>query len=313
MLPLPEDLSLEARALWEIHCSAGRVVPAYEIRREKLAGNVGIAKLNTAMGNLKDAGLIWKKKTQNESGHWSTHYGFTDVGLKIYYLYIGYSPTFSDIRLSDIGDADNNIEINNNKSLEVLRTSNLYAAAGAVKPKGEPMAWEILGDEPKKKPKGRYIEEEVTGAVGKVVDKSAARKAKYAPTKIDKAGSNRSDIPESDWKTKHIVAEFNSLVRGRNVDAQMQLNGEKLSMWMNKMVGQGAQYATLLKAVRLFNSDPRNFYEVGKGKPIWQRFIGYYQTVQGVASAKPVEYRDLEFNEAHERARKLLAGSDDGN
>jgi len=313
MLPLPKGLSLEARAVWEIHCSAGRVVSAADIKDSGLVEGVGITKLNTAMKHLIDEGLIRKEVSQNELGYFYTRWHFTDAGLELYYRYIGYSPTFSDIRLPDSGDADTNMAINSNKSLEVLRTSNLYAAAGAVEPKGNNMAWAMLGEEPEKKPKGRYIDEEVTGAVGKVVDKTAARKAKYTRTKIDKAGSHRSDIPESDWKTKHIVAEFNALVKERGIDAQMQLNGEKLSIWMNKMVKEGAEYSALLKAVRMFTADPRNFHDVGKGAPIWRRFPAYYQTTQGVASAKPVEYRDPEFNEAHERARKLLAGSDDGN
>lgn len=305
MLPIDSDLSVAARAVWELHCSHGRVMPATEIKERKLI-KAGSTVLNRAMKELQSAGYIALAKGQDEFGRHYKKWKLLPKGQKIMDGYMGYIPFtesgYTDIRKPDDGKS-NDISSNSNMSLEVLRTSNLYAAAGAVELKGKPMAWEILGDEipVEKKVKLRHFEEEEVGVVGKVVDKKTQRQAKYKPTKVDRAGKHREDIPEDQWKTKHIVAEFNSLVVEKNLDAQMQLNSEGLASWMNKMVGAGAQYATLLKAIRMFNSDPRNFHDVGKGKPVWQRFIGYYQTVQGVASAKPVEYRDDEFD-AHKAA-----------
>ena len=262
--------------------------------------------LNRSMKELQEAGYIQLKTGRDEHGKVYKKWHILTKGKKLMEGYMGYLP-FTDSGLTVIGFSDDgkvdDTSSNSYKSLEVLRTSNLYVAAGDVQPKGKAMAWEILGDDSKK-----TTDYDETGSMGKVVDKKEARRKKYAPTKIDKAGKHRADVPESEWKTKHIVAEFNSLINERNIDAQMQLNSAGLASWMNKMVSSGAEYETLLKAVRMFNADPRNFHDVGKGKPIWQRFIAYYQTAQGLASAKPVEYRDAEFDEHQARALKLLKG-----
>jgi hypothetical protein len=105
------------------------------------------------------------------------------------------------------------------------------------------------------------------------------------------------------------VAEFYDLVKQAVPNTPDQVNSRYVATWINKKVGEGVQRISLLKAMRMFFEDTRNLHDTGIGKPLWQRFFAYYQTVHGIVnrSSEP-EYSDDDFTNHQEKMLKLLGG-----
>lgn len=169
------------------------------------------------------------------------------------------------------------------------------------------MPWNLDGEETPKKRRPQ-IEDDSSGAVGKVEDKKAMRRAKYGavPTSV----THRTHRSEDTWDSKDLVSEFAALLSGSSAGhLTMQLNARSLALWINQQVGRGATRPQVLAAMRMFFEDPRNLNNAGTGVPIWRRFIAYYQTVEGkVLEEKPV-YMDEQALAHQEKMLKLLGGN----
>ena len=175
------------------------------------------------------------------------------------------------------------------------------------------MGWDLDGEQPKPKKRFRIdAEDDSSGAVGKVEDKKALRQAKYGAKDLESDPlQNRSNKPEADWSTKDLVAEFGALLnRSQARDVPMQLNTQHLSIWINKMVGEGVTRQQMLLAIRMFFEDPRNLNDAGVGVQIWRRFIAYYPTAHGLVTREelPASYVDEEFKTQQDKMLRLLGG-----
>ena len=170
------------------------------------------------------------------------------------------------------------------------------------------MPWNLDGEEtPKKR---SQIDDDASGAVGKVEDKAAMRKAKYGGKAFTTAPlAHRSHKPEEEWSTKDLVSEFASLLNdGPAGHLTMQLNTQQLAIWINQTVGKGATRPQILAAMREFFDDPRTLNNAGTGVPIWRRFIAFYQTVEGKVLEQEIVYMTEQDLAHQEKMLKLLGG-----
>jgi len=314
-LPIPTtnpSLSAVAKAVWGVLATVGRPLSAKEIYESNFLTE-GRGAIRKGMNELQEAGYLAFKRERLDNGTWNPYWEFTEPAKKFVDLFNwGYLPRTED-RNSDVGVSVDISTIDSSKgSLKVLRTLSLYDAQGVVKEKELDMSWSILDDDPqpKKKPKRGQIDDDVVGGIGKIVDKQALRNKKYkrTSTKVEVDNRARSERPEEEWKTGDLVAEFYSLAESKIEGIPAQINGTSLIRWINKLVGQGVPRVTVLKGMRMFFADVRNFHDLGVGLPLWQRFIAYYPTVHGLAAAAPVEYRDDEFEEHQKAMLEMLKG-----
>jgi hypothetical protein len=170
------------------------------------------------------------------------------------------------------------------------------------------MTWNLDGEEEAPKKRG-FTEDLDAGAVGKLEDRQKKLNAKYKrQTKSEHAGRNRKDVPEADWTTTDLIAEFYALADEKAPGVPGQVNQVRMAGWINKQVGLGTERTVILGAIRMFFSDPRMLHDLGVGKPLYQRFFGYYLTVHGVVSKKPTVYEDEDFLAHQEKMLRLLKG-----
>lgn len=285
-------LSLRARGLYALYVETGRVLSAEEISSAVPEGRDAI---RSAMKELKDFGYIKAVKHQI-NGQWRTLLKFTDDGLSG----VGKSGVLSS--LLNTNDISTSLEV-----LEVLRTSNTSTAS---KKEGVDMGWPNL-DENLPKPKRNQIDEDDSGAVGKIIDKKALRNLKYKKTKFESTSQSmqRTERPEELWNANDLVSEFYDLSREHLPGVPGQVNGQSLAKWVNKTISAGATNLSILKAIRIFFADPRLLRDAGIGQPIWRRFIAFYPTIHGIAVqvAEP-EFVDEDFLAHQEKMLKLLEG-----
>ena len=301
-------LSGNARALWMVFATVGRVMSAAEVMESNYMTE-GRDAIRNAMTELKRTGYIKAVKEQTAGGRWVTSLKFTEVGQKYVDLFNwNYQPVPTP-EFPYVGEpgTTSNITTNDYQSLEVLRTSSLSA-----EPKGElPMGWPMLDEENEPKKKKPAIDESDTGAIGKVVDKQAKRNAKYKTTSFEAvpASMRRYERSEEEWGTDDLIAEFYDQIREHCPGIPSQVNGKSLITWINSQVGQGVARTSILKAIRMFFVDPRNLMDLGVGQPVWRRFIAYYPTVHGLTTKTETEYVDDEFLAHQEKMLKLLGGN----
>jgi len=314
-LPIPTtnpSLSAVAKAVWGVLATVGRPLSAKEIYESNFLTE-GRGAIRKGMNELQEAGYLAFKRERLDNGTWNPYWEFTEPAKKFVDLFNwGYLPRTED-RNSDVGVSVNTNTIDNSKgSLKVLRTLSLYDAQGVVTKKELDMSWSMLDDkpQPKKKAKRGQINDDVVGGIGKVVDKQAVLNVKYKrkASKVESDNRSRGEKPEEEWKSGDIVAEFYALIDEKKITAPGQVNGTSLIKWINKLYGQGVPRISVLKGMRMFFADPRNFHDVGIGTPLWQRFIAYYPTVHGLAVSVPVEYRNDEFDEHQAAMLEMLKG-----
>jgi hypothetical protein len=173
------------------------------------------------------------------------------------------------------------------------------------------MAWPGLEENTTpEKPKRKMILEtdDDSGAIGKVSSLKVGG-ARPKKTKVESAAKNRINTPEEDWSTNDLCAEFYDLLISVNNGAPNQMNAKHLATWINKRVGEGVERNSILKGIRMFFNDPRQFHDIGIGLPIYQRFMRYYGTIHGTVSQVAESPRLDEDTLAHQKKLlKLLEG-----
>lgn len=296
-------LSARAKGVFAYYAELGRPVSADELSAVMPEGRDAI---QSAINELKRFGYIITTREQ-VNGKWNSYMKFTEGAKKLLgtdtgfsgLLYV-YSDTATVTSTNDISTVDKPI-------LELLRSSNISRTASSKE--GEVMGWDLDGDETPK-PK-KFVEEDAAGAVGKIEDKAAMRKAKYGAKANVASVKHRSNKPEEIWNTADLVSEFGSLLNQSSAGhLTMQLNTQQFAIWINQQVGKGVTRQQMLAAIRMFFEDPRNLNDAGSGVPLWRKFIAYYQTVEGTVAREelPDSYDEDMVRRQQEKMLKLLGG-----
>ena len=300
-------LSLRARSLFYYFLEKGRLMSADELWASKEFPEGRDAIVN-ALNELKAFKYVRAVRT-NVNGRWVHQLKFTDASLKLLgdsvpgfsghmYVYKGTSVNTST-STSDLTTSSKHIDTVTNVTVSIPEQA---------REEGEAMAWNLDGEEEAPKKRG-FVEEQDAGAVGKLEDRQKKLNAKYKrSTKSEHAGRNRRDVPETDWTTTDLIAEFYALTDEKAAGVPGQVNQVRMAGWINKQVGLGTERSVILAAIRMFFADPRMLHDVGVGKPLYQRFFGYYLTVHGVVTKKPTVYEDEDFLAHQEKMLRLLRG-----
>jgi hypothetical protein len=226
------------------------------------------------MAELKLHRYIKAVRHQDNSGQWRTTLKFTDDGLSgVLYINRG---TMTNTNTSDISTSDLNIDTVTNVTVSI--------GAAPQTEKGIEMSWSMFEDSTDPKSKKKVLDtEDDSGAIGKVntLKVGGARRKK---TKVEHTARNRINVPEEDWTTNDLCAEFYDLLILVNNNAPNQMNAKHLATWINKRVAEGVDRFSILKGIRMFFADSRMFYDIGIGLPIYQRFMSYYGTIHGKVS-----------------------------
>jgi hypothetical protein len=299
-------LSMRARGLFAYYAELGRVVSADELSAVMPEGRDSI---QGAINELK-ANLYIKTTREWNGIKWFSTMKFTEGAKKLLSLNTGFSGL---LYIDSDATTNTSTTTSNNPIVELLRSSTISRTASSRNERGNEMGWDLDGEQPKPKKRFRIdAEDDSSGAVGKVEDKKALRQAKYGAKDLESDPlQNRSNKPEADWSTKDLVAEFGALLnRSQARDVPMQLNTQHLSIWINKMVGEGVTRQQMLLAIRMFFEDPRHLNDPGIGVQIWRRFIAYYPTAHGLVTREelPTSYVDEEFKAQQDKMLRLLGG-----
>jgi len=299
-------LSMRARGLFAYYAELGRVVSADELSAVMPEGRDSI---QGAINELK-ANLYIKTTREWNGTKWFSSMKFTEGAKKLLSLNTGFSGL---LYIDSDATTNTSTTTSNNPIVELLRSSTISRTASSRNERGNEMGWDLDGEQPKPKKRFRIdAEDDSSGAVGKVEDKKALRQAKYGAKDLESDPlQNRSNKPEADWSTKDLVAEFGALLnRSQARDVPMQLNTQHLSIWINKMVGEGVTRQQMLLAIRMFFEDPRHLNDPGIGVQIWRRFIAYYPTAHGLVTREelPTSYVDEEFKAQQDKMLRLLGG-----
>lgn len=265
------NLSLRARGLFAYYVEVGRVLSAEEMSASVPEGRDAI---RNAMAELKIHRYIKAVRHQDNSGQWRTILKFTDDGFSGV-LYID-RETIANTNISDISTSDTGIDTVTNVTVSI-------AAAPQTK-EGKEMGWPTFEDNTAPKSKKVLDTDDDSGAVGKIssLKVGGARRKK---TKVEMEARNRINVPEEDWTTGDLAAEFYDLyMETCGGVAPNQINGKHLMVWINKLVGEGVQRIHILKGIRMFFGDARVIADPGVGVPIYRRFMSYYGTVHGIVS-----------------------------
>jgi hypothetical protein len=304
-------LSLRARSLFYYFLEKGRLMSADELWASKEFPEGRDALVN-ALNELKTFKYVRAVRT-NVNGRWVHQLKFTEQAVNMLseagvntapwksghmYVYrdtsINTSTSTSDLTVSS-------------KHIDTV-TNVTVSIPEQAREEGEAMAWNLDGEEEAPKKRG-FTEDADAGAVGKLEDRQKKLNAKYKrQTKSEHAGRNRKEIPEENWTTTDLIAEFYAMVDDKASGVPGQVNQVRMAGWINKQVSLGTERVVILAAMRMFFADPRMLNDLGIGKPLYQRFFGYYLTVHGVVTKKPVVYEDEDFLAHQEKMLKLLRG-----
>ena len=290
------NLSLRARGLFAYYIEVGRVLSAEEMSASVPEGRDAI---RNAMAELKFHKYIKAVRHQDNSGQWRTLLKFTDDGFSGI-LYIDSDTVAST---SDISTSDLNIDTVTNVTVSI-------GAAPLKENRRSEMAWPGLEENttPEKPKRGVLDTEDDSGAIGKVSSLKVGG-AKLRKTKVEQVARNRVNVPEENWTTNDLCAEFYDLLITVNNNAPNQMNAKHLATWINKRVAEGVDRFSILKGMRMFFGDPRMFHDIGIGLPIYQRFMKYYGTIHGIVSRVAESTKLDEDTLAHqEKLLKMLEG-----
>jgi hypothetical protein len=264
------NLSLRARGLFAYYVEVGRVLSAEEMSASVPEGRDAI---RNAMAELKLHKYIKAVRHQDNSGQWRTLLKFTDDGLSGV-LYIDSNKLTST---SDISTSSKDIDTVTNVTVSI-------GAAPLKEPGGVKMAWPTFEDSTAPKSKVKSLDtDDDSGAIGKVSSLKVGG-ARPKKTKVEQEARNRINVPEEDWTTGDLVAEFYDMYMKIHTGAPNQINGKHLITWINKLVGEGADRISILKGMRMFFDDSRVISDLGTGLPIYQRFMKYYGSIHGIVS-----------------------------
>ncbi len=265
------NLSLRARGLFAYYVEVGRVLSADEMSASVPEGRDAI---RNAMAELKIHKYIKAVRHQDNSGQWRTLLKFTDDGFSGV-LYID-RETMTNTNISDISTSDLNIDTVTNVTVSI--------GAAPQKEKGNQMGWPTFEDNTAPKSKKVLDTEDDSGAVGKISPLKVGG-ARPKQTRVQKEARNRINVPEEDWTTNDLCAEFYDLLITVNTNnAPNQMNAKHLATWINRMVSHGVQRIHILKAIRMFFGDSRVTSDPGVGLPMYQRFMKYYGNVHAYVS-----------------------------
>jgi hypothetical protein len=267
------NLSLRARGLFAYYVEVGRVLSADEMSASVPEGRDAI---RNAMAELKLHRYIKAVRHQDNSGQWRTNLKFTDDGLSgVLYIDRG---TMTNTNTSDMSTRV--------KSIDTVTNVTVSIEAAPQTEKGTEMAWDMFEDSTDPKPKKKVLDtEDDSGAIGKVntLKVGGARRKK---TRVEVEARNRINVPEEDWSTNDLVAEFYDLYMATcgGSGAVNQISGKQLATWINKRVGEGVERIHILKGMRMFFGDTRVIADPGFGLPMYQRFMKYYGMIHGMVS-----------------------------
>lgn len=293
-------LTSKARFLYLLCVHTGRVLTVKEMQGFLPEGETAIA---NGMRELKNAGYIVEKILRGSNGQVWTDLSFGDDSLNVTPESIRPdlgNPGVGEPLIIDSEAANNLVLANSVNRLEVLRTSNLphglrpmrsLSGVGEIESEEAVMAWPFEDEKPQ--PKRGQIDDSATGAVGNVEDKKKKLQMKYTKFEAVPKSADRADRPEQDWKTPDLVAEFYDLLRQHAPGVPGQVNGARLATYINKMVREGATHIGILKAIRMFFSDPRLIREPGYGQTLMVRFFKFYPTVHAKVNAVKVEENEF--------------------
>ena len=267
------NLSLRARGLFAYYVEVGRVLSAEEMSASVPEGRDAI---RNAMAELKLHRYIKAVRHQDNSGQWRTNLKFTDDGLSgVLYMDRGI--------VTNTNTSDMSTRV---KSIDTVTNVTVSIEAAPQTEKGIEMGWDMFEDSTPPKSKKKVLDtEDDSGAIGKVntLKVGGARRKK---TKVEVEARNRINVPEEDWATGDLVAEFYDLYIATcgGSGAVNQISGKQLATWINKRVGEGVERIQILKGMRMFFGDTRVISDPGFGLPMYQRFMKYYGTIHGLVS-----------------------------
>jgi hypothetical protein len=267
------NLSLRARGLFAYYVEVGRVLSAEEMSASVPEGRDAI---RNAMAELKLQGYIKAVRHQDNSGQWRTNLKFTDDGLSgVLYMDRGI--------VTNTNTSDMSTRV---KSIDTVTNVTVSIEAAPQTEKGIEMGWDMFEDSTPPKSKKKVLDtEDDSGAIGKVntLKVGGARRKK---TKVEVEARNRINVPEEDWATGDLVAEFYDLYIATcgGSGAVNQISGKQLATWINKRVGEGVERIHILKGMRMFFGDTRVISDPGFGLPMYQRFMKYYGMIHGMVS-----------------------------
>jgi len=267
------NLSLRARGLFAYYVEVGRVLSAEEMSASVPEGRDAI---RNAMAELKLQGYIKAVRHQDNSGQWRTNLKFTDNGLSgVLYMDRGI--------VTNTNTSDMSTRV---KSIDTVTNVTVSIEAAPQTEKGIKMGWDMFEDSTPPKSKKKVLDtEDDSGAIGKVntLKVGGARRKK---TKVEVEARNRINVPEEDWVTGDLVAEFYDLYIATcgGSGAVNQISGKQLATWINKRVGEGVERIHILKGMRMFFGDTRVISDPGFGLPMYQRFMKYYGMIHGMVS-----------------------------
>ena len=267
------NLSLRARGLFAYYVEVGRVLSADEMSASVPEGRDAI---RNAMAELKLHRYIKAVRHQDNSGQWRTTLKFTDDGLSgVLYIDRG---TMTSTNTSDMSTRV--------KSIDTVTNVTVSIEAAPQTEKGTEMGWSMFEDSTDPKSKKKVLDtEDDSGAIGKVntLKVGGARRKK---TRVEVEARNRINVPEEDWSTNDLVAEFYDLYMATcgGSGAVNQISGKQLATWINKRVGEGVERIHILKGMRMFFGDTRVIADPGFGLPMYQRFMKYYGMIHGMVS-----------------------------
>jgi hypothetical protein len=267
------NLSLRARGLFAYYVEVGRVLSADEMSASVPEGRDAI---RNAMAELKLHRYIKAVRHQDNSGQWRTTLKFTDDGLSgVLYIDRG---TMTSTNTSDMSTRV--------KSIDTVTNVTVSIEAAPQTEKGTEVGWDVFEDSTDPKSKKKVLDtEDDSGAIGKVntLKVGGARRKK---TRVEVEARNRINVPEEDWSTNDLVAEFYDLYMATcgGSGAVNQISGKQLATWINKRVGEGVERIHILKGMRMFFGDTRVIADPGFGLPMYQRFMKYYGMIHGMVS-----------------------------
>jgi len=267
------NLSLRARGLFAYYVEVGRVLSAEEMSASVPEGRDAI---RNAMAELKLHRYIKAVRHQDNSGQWRTNLKFTDDGLSgVLYMDRGI--------VTNTNTSDMSTRV---KSIDTVTNVTVSIEAAPQTKKGIEMGWDMFEDSTPPKSKKKVLDtEDDSGAIGKVntLKVGGARRKK---TRVEVEARNRINVPEEDWATGDLVAEFYDLYIATcgGSGAVNQISGKQLATWINKRVGEGVERIHILKGMRMFFGDTRVISDPGFGLPMYQRFMKYYGMIHGMVS-----------------------------
>lgn len=90
--------------------------------------------------------------------------------------------------------------------------------------------------------------------------------------------------PVEEWSARDLGAEFSYRVRQKFPELIAQANVVKCSkVFGSIMTSRGISPQEFSAAMELFFEDERNFRDLGKGQPVWAKFLSSFPYIQAQA------------------------------